>query len=97
MIAATPSREVLNRKPHQNSKFSTACSEKVGTGFPSGQAQSVCPEIMSNKKDQIMVRSIQSDHDPVSFSNPNFAKTGRFEGLPKFGYGTPSLLWMPQE
>jgi hypothetical protein len=28
----------------------------VGTGFPSGQTQSVCPEIMLKQKDQIMIR-----------------------------------------
>jgi hypothetical protein len=29
----------------------------VGTGFPSGQTRSVCPEIMLQPKDEIMIRS----------------------------------------
>ena len=30
--------------------------EKLDTGFPSGQTRSVCPEIMLQQKDEIMIR-----------------------------------------
>jgi hypothetical protein len=29
---------------------------RVGTGFPSGQTPSVCPEIMLRQEDEIMIR-----------------------------------------
>jgi hypothetical protein len=35
---------------------------KVGTGFPWGQTQSVCPEIILKQEDGIMIRF---DHDRI--------------------------------
>jgi hypothetical protein len=40
---------------HDPEKHALGLDPWVGTGFPSGQTRSVCPEIMLKQKDEIMI------------------------------------------